>query len=337
MFRYGNKEIMDRLNIDKIVKTREVFCTCDSNKVVKLYADINTSKKTAYNNKTKEVVTIDEYTDIDIDYCKDCGRVDYIMSEQGFADSYRVYFKKGHVPPCSCGTGNIDDGEGYAILLATYPNGDIVFRNRHCMDNMLVETRGLFGSQQGVLNWLNEVAKVKVNPQEAAFYKEQAKIQKQWEELAKNNGMNIYTLDDLEEKVNKKEDKSKIGRNDKCPCGSGKKYKKCCGAENKSVDMNRPIATQEDLVKHINEIEKVWNIYKTLYVDTVSKNNGMVSVQMINDMIIESKQRAGATKEADIAIEGFFDSYVAQLNTIKDSNLVHEVVDTAVKAFKKQR
>jgi preprotein translocase subunit SecA len=23
----------------------------------------------------------------------------------------------------------------------------------------------------------------------------------------------------------------KIGRNDSCPCGSGKKYKKCCGAE----------------------------------------------------------------------------------------------------------
>jgi uncharacterized protein YecA (UPF0149 family) len=22
----------------------------------------------------------------------------------------------------------------------------------------------------------------------------------------------------------------KIGRNDSCPCGSGKKYKKCCGA-----------------------------------------------------------------------------------------------------------
>jgi len=22
----------------------------------------------------------------------------------------------------------------------------------------------------------------------------------------------------------------KIGRNDPCPCGSGKKYKKCCGA-----------------------------------------------------------------------------------------------------------
>jgi uncharacterized protein YecA (UPF0149 family) len=25
-------------------------------------------------------------------------------------------------------------------------------------------------------------------------------------------------------------DEPKIGRNDPCPCGSGKKYKKCCGA-----------------------------------------------------------------------------------------------------------
>jgi uncharacterized protein YecA (UPF0149 family) len=24
-------------------------------------------------------------------------------------------------------------------------------------------------------------------------------------------------------------DKKEIGRNDPCPCGSGKKYKKCCG------------------------------------------------------------------------------------------------------------
>jgi preprotein translocase subunit SecA len=24
-------------------------------------------------------------------------------------------------------------------------------------------------------------------------------------------------------------DKPKVGRNDPCPCGSGKKYKKCCG------------------------------------------------------------------------------------------------------------
>ncbi len=29
---------------------------------------------------------------------------------------------------------------------------------------------------------------------------------------------------------NKNSGKKKIGRNDPCPCGSGKKYKKCCGA-----------------------------------------------------------------------------------------------------------
>jgi len=28
-----------------------------------------------------------------------------------------------------------------------------------------------------------------------------------------------------------KNDKGEVGRNDPCPCGSGKKYKKCCGAE----------------------------------------------------------------------------------------------------------
>ena len=29
----------------------------------------------------------------------------------------------------------------------------------------------------------------------------------------------------------------KVGRNDPCPCGSGKKYKKCCGAsQNESAD-----------------------------------------------------------------------------------------------------
>lgn len=35
--------------------------------------------------------------------------------------------------------------------------------------------------------------------------------------LAENN---TYTRNDGE---------AKVGRNDPCPCGSGKKYKKCCG------------------------------------------------------------------------------------------------------------
>ena len=32
-----------------------------------------------------------------------------------------------------------------------------------------------------------------------------------------------------DEKTNKPIKVEKIGRNDDCPCGSGKKYKKCCG------------------------------------------------------------------------------------------------------------
>jgi preprotein translocase subunit SecA len=31
-------------------------------------------------------------------------------------------------------------------------------------------------------------------------------------------------------KINPKYNGEKISRNDPCPCGSGKKYKKCCGA-----------------------------------------------------------------------------------------------------------
>jgi len=36
--------------------------------------------------------------------------------------------------------------------------------------------------------------------------------------------------EDLPEKKTIKHEGDKIGRNDPCPCGSGKKYKKCCGA-----------------------------------------------------------------------------------------------------------
>jgi len=34
--------------------------------------------------------------------------------------------------------------------------------------------------------------------------------------------------DDVKKPVVKKQ---KVGRNDLCPCGSGKKYKKCCGID----------------------------------------------------------------------------------------------------------
>ena len=38
---------------------------------------------------------------------------------------------------------------------------------------------------------------------------------------------------------------SKIGRNDECPCGSGKKYKRCCGRANKQLSFRRPLQVGE--------------------------------------------------------------------------------------------
>jgi len=36
----------------------------------------------------------------------------------------------------------------------------------------------------------------------------------------------------------------KIGRNDPCPCGSGKKYKRCCLAKDQEAERARRVATQ---------------------------------------------------------------------------------------------
>ena len=50
--------------------------------------------------------------------------------------------------------------------------------------------------------------------------------------LWSNNG---YTLDELFDLLERKQLRTippkavKIGRNDPCPCGSGRKFKKCCG------------------------------------------------------------------------------------------------------------
>lgn len=46
--------------------------------------------------------------------------------------------------------------------------------------------------------------------------------------------MNIYSVDELmaikkENNIEKTAKRDKVGRNEPCPCGSGKKYKKCCG------------------------------------------------------------------------------------------------------------
>jgi len=41
--------------------------------------------------------------------------------------------------------------------------------------------------------------------------------------------LGIATEDDMDKPVPYQRHDVKIGRNEPCPCGSGKKYKRCCG------------------------------------------------------------------------------------------------------------
>ena len=53
---------------------------------------------------------------------------------------------------------------------------------------------------------------------------------KQTVEITKASQENLNNLDnDTVRKETVKKDGPSIGRNDPCPCGSGKKYKQCCG------------------------------------------------------------------------------------------------------------
>ncbi|WP_308772401.1 SEC-C metal-binding domain-containing protein, partial [uncultured Bilophila sp.] len=45
--------------------------------------------------------------------------------------------------------------------------------------------------------------------------------------------INYSEPEELNGSTSKSRDENKPGRNDPCPCGSGKKYKKCCGANEK--------------------------------------------------------------------------------------------------------
>ena len=49
-------------------------------------------------------------------------------------------------------------------------------------------------------------------------------------EVNPDNPENIKDLDTLLHPVQPVKSANKVGRNDPCPCGSGKKNKKCCGS-----------------------------------------------------------------------------------------------------------
>ena len=50
-----------------------------------------------------------------------------------------------------------------------------------------------------------------------------------FESVTTNQGSNVTRNMAAEVSSRENVGKKKVGRNDPCPCGSGKKYKKCCG------------------------------------------------------------------------------------------------------------
>lgn len=79
--------------------------------------------------------------------------------------------------------------------------------------------------------------------------------------------------------------KNKIGRNDPCPCGSGKKYKKCCVSKSEITPSDTWMAndgmhvvtpggqlTPEDLKKMTKEYQK--NIRNSPIWDEMVQQNG---------------------------------------------------------------
>jgi hypothetical protein len=74
---------------------------------------------------------------------------------------------------------------------------------------------------------------------------------------------------------------SKIKRNDPCPCGSGKKYKKCCIEKSEKISMKEIfddyIAWNTDFEKEVNERTESEIEYDNVILKELSKGNSIES------------------------------------------------------------
>ena len=86
---------------------------------------------------------------------------------------------------------------------------------------------------------------------------------------------------------------NKAGRNDPCPCGSGKKYKKCCLAET-FVQNGREESIRRRLV------DELLNFYNKNYRDTIEEAH----VIFWDDFVPQEQLEGHAL---DIAYQNFFE------------------------------
>jgi Mlc titration factor MtfA (ptsG expression regulator) len=69
----------------------------------------------------------------------------------------------------------------------------------------------------------------------AEYFFERPKLLKTETSGAIYKHLNAIFTSNLAEKYRGVENKREINRNDPCPCGSGKKYKYCCGSPSKQI------------------------------------------------------------------------------------------------------
>ncbi|ATW26816.1 IS1096 element passenger TnpR family protein [Candidatus Formimonas warabiya] len=85
-----------------------------------------------------------------------------------------------------------------------------------------------------------------------------------WTEAKEDGKRELAEVNQVVPKEQEWEKKPKIGRNDPCPCGSGKKYKKCCGAQEEKVVSLLEFQTEKEFA---DLIEKLCDFVTRKYLD----------------------------------------------------------------------
>jgi SWIM/SEC-C metal-binding protein len=77
----------------------------------------------------------------------------------------------------------------------------------------------------------------RVHSEEKARYVSETCVEHGWHYIIGFEPDKPEDISDLERLLNppKPSTSNKVGRNDPCPCGSGKKFKKCCGATDNNL------------------------------------------------------------------------------------------------------
>ena len=153
----------------------------------------------------------------------------------------------------------------------------------------------------------------------------------------------------------------KIGRNDPCPCGSGKKYKKCCGSKSQSdidhnketiyFDLNRKIAykgkigqKRESLCKRYIAWKKLaFKKIETMQLEQASKMGKAISchkgcsfccMEYISASLVECEAIVYYLYHHEKALQSFLETY-PQWRTANKNNddLFKEITKLAQKAI----